>query len=170
MSLETNLKVTKLILEDIRSKKKFNANDTKVLRYLISNIHNAAIHKKLGINKDIELPDYVNMSEKFKESWEAVGRPSGNSSLKKIGIHEHVTPLNILIKRMAVECVDENSIFEFVSAHHGLVYITKEEDTALNSAGYQRVLPKVGTRYDAVGIKIYFEPVQYKNFRKSREI
>jgi hypothetical protein len=170
MSLQTNLTLVKLLLDDIRSGAKYNSNDTKMLRYTLSNIYNAALHKKLGIEKDIESPDYVYMSERFKQKWEDLGKPPGGSTLRKIGIHEHVIPFNILMKRMVVECSDEDSIYEFVSRCNMLVFVTKEEDSDLNSAGYQRSLPKDGKdRYEEVGIKIHPEPVLYKNFGKHKK-
>lgn len=168
MGLQTNLTMIKLLLADIRSGAKINANDTKVLRYLMSNVHNAVIHKKLGIDKDVESPDYVSMSEEFKCKWEEAGCPTGGSALKMFGVHEHVTPLNLLIKRMIVECTDEASIFDFVSKYHRLVFITKDEDQMLNEAGLQRTLPKEGDRYDVVGIIVHPEPIQYKNHRKRK--
>jgi hypothetical protein len=47
--------------------------------------------------------------------------------------------------------------------------LTKEEDELLNEAGYQRVMPEDGDRYAAVGIKVYPEPVVYKNYAKHRK-
>lgn len=169
MSLETNLTMIKMLLSDICSRAKINANDTKVLRYLISNVHNAALHKELGIDKDIESPDYVHMSETFKSVWEAAGKPAGGGSLKKLGIHEHVTPLNILIRRMVDECTDEESILDFVAKNHRLAFVTKDEDKCLKDAGYQRVVPDDGDRYGAVGIQIHPQPIVYKNFAKHRK-
>jgi hypothetical protein len=166
MTLETNLTMIKLLLNDIRSGAKFNSNDTKVLRYLISNVYNATLHEKLGIDKDIESPDVVYMSESFKLVWEAAGKPTGGSALKKFGIHEHVVPLNILIRMMVKECFDEETIYDFVRENKQLVFVTKDEDKALNEAGYQRVMPKDGDRYSIVGIKVHPEPVLYKNFGK----
>lgn len=169
MSLQTNLTIIKLLLDDIRSGAKYNANDTKALRYIVSNIHNAALHRKLGINKEIESPDFVYMSEAFKEKWKSLGKPSGGDALKKFGIHEHSVPLNILIRKMVEECTDERSIYEFLSKHNRIVFITKEEDKKLNEAGYQRVMPEDGDRYSAVGIKVHPEPVVYKNYAKHRK-
>lgn len=170
MSLKTNLTIVKLLLDDIRSGAKYNANDTKALRYIMSNIHNAALHKKLGINKDVESPDFVYMSEEFKSKWEEAGSPAGATSLWKIGIHEHVTPFNILVKRMVEECMDEQSIYEFIANNNKLVFVTKEEDDKLNKAGYQRVMAEDGgDRYEPVGIKIHPEPVQFKNFKKKKK-
>jgi hypothetical protein len=159
--------MVKLLLNDMRSGAKYNSNDTKTLRILLGNIHNAATHKKLGIDKDIEHCDYVYMSEKFKESWEAAGKPSGSGPLSKFGIYEHTIPLNILIPQMVQECSDEQSIFEFVSQKHALVFVTNEEDKTLNESGFQRSLPLNGqSRYDAVGILVHPHPVLYKNFGK----
>lgn len=170
MSLDTNLTIIKLLLNDIRSGAKYNANDTKALRYIMSNVHNAALHKKLGINKDVESPDCVYMSEEFKSKWEEAGCPAGATSLWKIGIHEHVIPLNVLIRRMVKECTDEQSIYEFIADNNKLVFVTKEEDSLLNSAGYQRSLPEEGKdRYEEVGIKVHPEPVQFKNFKKKKK-
>jgi hypothetical protein len=170
MSLQTNLTMIKLLLNDIRSGAKYNSNDTKSLRILIGNVHNAAMHKKLGIDKDIEHCDYVYMSEKFKEAWEAAGKPSGSGPLSKFGIYEHTIPLNILIQQMVQECSDEQSIFEFVSQKHQLVFVTNEEDKALNESGFQRSLPSNGqNRYDAVGILVHPRPVLYKNFGKYKK-
>jgi hypothetical protein len=170
MTLQTNLTMIKLLLDDIRSGAKYNANDTKVIRYLLGNIYNAALHKKLVIDKDIESPDYVYMSESFKEEWEAAGKPAGGSSLRKIGIHEHYTPLNVLISRMIKECTDEESIYEFASKHNILVFVTKKEDELLNESGYQRSLPEEGKdRYSEVGIKVHAEPVLYKNFKRKKK-
>lgn len=168
MSLQTNLTMIKLLLNDIRLGAKYNANDTKVLRYLISNVHNAVIHKELGINKDVESPDFVHMSEEFKAEWEAAGRPAGGSALKKFGIHEHVTPLNILIRRMVSECTDEDSILDFVSKNHRLVFVTKLEDKRLNDSGYQRDMPENGDRYSAVGIVVHPHLVRYKSFKRKK--
>jgi len=167
MALQTNLTMIKLLLNDIRSGAKFNGNDTKTLRIIIGNVHNAATHKKLSImDKDIETPDYVYMSEKFKMSWELAGCPSGSGPLSKFGIYEHVIPMNVLIRRMVEECSDENSIFEFISEHHKLVFVTNDEDKILNEAGYQRSMPKEGCRYSKVGIVVHPKLVQYKNFLK----
>jgi hypothetical protein len=169
MTLETNLTMIKLLLDDIRSGAKFNSNDTKIIRYLVSNIQNAVIHEKLGVDKDIDSPDVAYMSERFKEVWEAAGKPPGGSALKKFGIHEHYVPLNILIRRMVNECMDEESIYEFIKENNRLVFVTKEEDDDLNRAGYQRILPDNGDRYAAVGIKVHPELVVYKNFAKYRK-
>jgi len=170
MSLQTNLTMIKLLLDDIRSGEKYNSNDTKVIRYLLGNIYNAALNKKLGLDKDIESPDYAYMSESFKEEWEAAGNPAGVSALKQFGIHEHYTPLNVLITRMVQECTDEASIYEFASNHNILVFVTKKEDECLNQSGYQRSLPTDGKdRYGEVGIKIHPEPILYKNFKRKKK-
>lgn len=158
--------MVKLLLNDMRSGAKYNSNDTKALRYILSNIHNAATHEKLGIDKGIDSPDFVYMSERFKEKWESVGKPAGCSALKQFGIHEHYIPLNVIIRKMVEECTDEKSIYDFISKHNHLVFVTKEEDKRLNEAGYQRDIPEDGDRYSAVGIKVHPEPVVYKNFRK----
>jgi hypothetical protein len=173
MSLQTNLTMIKLLLNDIRSGAKYNSNDTKALRILIGNVHHAAMHKKLGIEKDIEHCDYVYMSEKFKEAWEAAGKPSGSGPLSRFGIYEHTIPLNVLIRQMVQECSDEQSIFDFISSNHELVFVTNEEDKALNESGFQRSVPADGTsRYEVVGIKIHPNPILYKNRgkRKANEI
>ena len=169
MSLETNLTIVKLILNDIRSGSKYNANDTKALRYIMSNIHNAALHRKLGIDKDVESPDFVYMSEEFKSQWDAVGSPIGADSLRKIGIHEHMIPFSVLVRRMIDECTDEQSIYDFIAENNKLVFVTKDEDGKLNKAGYQRVMPNDGDRYSAVGIKVHPEPVVFKNKAKHRK-
>ena len=169
MTLETNLTMIKLLLDDIRSGAKFNSNDTRAMRYIICNVYNAATHKRLGIDKGIDEPDFVYMSESFKEKWESLGRPSGSNALKKFGIHEHVTPLSILIRKMVEECTDEKSIYDFLDKHNRIVFVTKEEDVLLNEAGYQRVMPEDGDRYTAVGIKVHPEPVVYKNYAKHRK-
>lgn len=167
MSFKTNLTMIKMLLDDIRSGAKYNANDTKILRYLVSNIYNVALHEKMSIQKDIDSPDYVYMSEKFKKSWEEAGKPSGAPALRKIGVHEHMIPLNVLIKRMIIECTDEESVYKFIRENNKLVFVTKEEDGQLTAAGYQRSLPKDGEdRYASVGIIVYPEPVRYKNYGK----
>lgn len=169
MTLQTNLTIAKLLIDDMRSGAKVNANDTKVLRYVFGNVYNAVLHKKLGIDKDIESPDFIYMSESFKATWELNGCPAGGSALRKIGIHEHRTPLNILIRRMVLECTDEQSIYDFLSEHNCLVFVTKEEDAKLNEAGYQRVLPTEGIdRYETVNIQVHPVPVAYKNLAKYR--
>jgi hypothetical protein len=169
MTLETNLTMIKLLLNDIRSGAKYNSNDTKALRIIIGNVHHAAMHKKLGIDKDIDKCDYVYMSEQFKNDWEAAGKPSGSGPLSKFGVYEHMIPMNVLIRMMVEECTDEESIFNFISEKHKLVFVTNEEDGALNKAGYQRVMPKHRDRYSAVGIKVHPEPIVYKNYAKHRK-
>ncbi len=169
MSLETNLKMIKLLLDDMRSGAKFNANDSRALRIIIDNVHQAAMNKKLGSDKDIERCDYAFMSEKFKSDWEKAGKPSCSQPVGKIGILEHVIPLNIIIRRMVDECTDEESIFNFISAHHKLVFVTNEEDMMLNEAGYRRTIPDEGNRYSAVGIEIHPEVVLCRNFKKYKE-
>ena len=169
MSLQTNLTMIKLFLDDVRSGTKYNSNDTRAFRYILSNVDNAATHEKLGLDKGIDSPDFVYMSERFKEKWESLGKPAGCSALKQFGIHEHYIPLNVIIRMMVAECTDEKSIYEFVSKHNRLVFVTKEEDKMLNEAGYQRVVPEDGDRYSAVGIKVHPEPIVYKNFAKHRK-
>jgi hypothetical protein len=168
MSLQTNLTMIKLLLNDIRSGAKYNSNDTKVLRYLIGNVHNAVMNRMLGSDKDIDKCDYVYMSERFKTEWEQAGMPSGSGPLSKFGVYEHVIPMNVLIRAMVDECTDEETIFNFVSEKHKLVFVTNEEDKALNEAGYQRTMPADGDRYTAVGISVHPEPVLYKNFKAKR--
>ena len=168
MSLQTNLKMIKLLLDDIRSGAKYNSNDTRSMRYIFCNVYNAATHERLGIDKDIDSPDFAYMSEAFKEKWESLGKPSGGDALKKFGIHEHAVPMSILVQKMVEECTDERSIYEFLSKHNRIVFLTKEEDKMLNEAGYQRVMPADGGRYSAVGIKVHPEPIVYKNYAKHR--
>jgi hypothetical protein len=169
MTLQTNLKMIKLLLDDIRLGAKLNSNDTKALRYIISNVYNAVLHKRLGIDKDIESPDFAYMSESFKQTWESNGSPAGCSALKQFGIHEHRTPLNVIIRGMVAECTDEQSIYDFLNEHDCLVFVTKEEDAKLNKAGYRDKHPSPDLdRYDAVGIVVHEFPIAYKNLAKYR--
>jgi len=169
MSIESNLKIIALLLNDIRSGAKRNANDSKALRYIMANVYNATLHERLGVDKSVDSPDVVYMSEAFKEEWEAAGRPAGATSLWKIGIHEHAVPFNVLVSRMVKECSDEQSIYDFIAKNKRMVFVTKAEDKKLNDAGYQRVMAEGGAdRHEAVGIKVHPEPMVFKNKSKYR--
>ncbi len=170
MSIESNLKIIALLLNDIRSKAKHNANDSKALRYIMANVYNATLHEKLGADKGVDSPDVVYMSESFKAEWEAAGSPSGSTSLWKIGIHEHAVPFNVLVSRMVKECTDEQPIYDFIAKNKRMVFVTKAEDKKLNDAGYQRVMAEGDSdRHEAVGIKVHPDPILYKNKSKYRK-
>lgn len=169
MTIQTNLKMIKLLLDDIRLGAKVNSNDSKALRYLLGNIYNFAVHKEQNVDKCIDEPDFVYMSESFKKAWEDAGSPSGGSALSKFGIYEHRIPLKVIINKMIVECNDEQSILDFVCKSYKMVFVTKSEDENLNAAGYRDKMPESGQdRYDVVGIAVHPVPIVYKNLAKYR--
>lgn len=159
--VKDRLLIVQTALNSIRNGRGNSAMNV-IIRYATCDIFDAMLNEQTK-SKISTPPDFVYMSEEFHDQWIKAGGTA--SVMSKIGVYEHRVPLSVLIESMLkLSTIEE--IYEYLTNHQQIVWVTKKEDKQLNELGYKSTMPKDGDRYKEASIHVLSDLVQYKNKRR----
>jgi len=86
---------------------------------------------------------------------------------KPVVIYEHKVPIKVMRKEMICNCRSPESVFEYLKNNLKGVYITKNEDQALNELKLTASIPDNGDRYTDAKIELHEKPVFFRRGHSS---
>tara|TARA_R110001592_G_scaffold286573_2_gene555181 strand:+ start:834 stop:1502 length:669 start_codon:yes stop_codon:yes gene_type:complete len=82
-------------------------------------------------------------------------------------IYEHKVPIKVMRKEMIRDCLNHVSVCEYLKNNLKAVFITKNEEQALNELKLRDSIPKNGDRYTRANIALYEKPVFFRRGHSS---
>jgi len=86
---------------------------------------------------------------------------------KPVVIYEHKVPIKVMREEMINNCLNTESVYEYLKKNLKAVFVTKNEDQALNELKLRDSIPKNGDRYTAANIELYEKPVFFRRGQSS---
>ncbi|AFT67374.1 MAG: hypothetical protein ACPHSA_09370 [Cycloclasticus pugetii] len=82
-------------------------------------------------------------------------------------VYEHKVPIKVIREEMIEDCLNLESVCEYLKKNLKAVFITKNEDQALSALKLRDSRPENGDRYTRANIALYEQPVFFRRGHSS---